>query len=117
MRVIVQEFRGLVVTVGEPASGLQVVPDHVLDAGQFVKLTADQLVNALHSLDTDIDAVLGIWKGHSATAYRAGWDETKQGAVEVLEALSTIAELLGVTTASFVEQDDANSQSFPSLNL
>lgn len=74
-------------------------------------------MNALHSLDTDIDAVLGVWKGHSANAYRVGWDETKQGAVEVLEALSTIAELLGVTTASFVEQDDSNSQSYPSLNL
>ncbi len=102
---------------GSADPGLQVIPDNVLDAGKFVQLTADQLVNALHSLDTDIDAVLGVWKGHSATAYRAGWDETKRGAVEVLEALSTIAELLGVTTASFVEQDDTNSQSYPSLNL
>ena len=105
--------------MADPAdsAALQVVPDHVLDAGKFVQLTADQLVNALHSLDTDIDAVLGVWKGHSATAYRAGWDETKQGAVEVLDALSTIAELLGVTTATFVEQDDSNAGSYPSLNL
>ncbi|WP_280458131.1 WXG100 family type VII secretion target [Nocardia carnea] len=102
---------------GTPDPGLQVIPDHVLDAGRFVQLTADQLVNALHSLDTDIDAVLAVWKGHSANAYRSGWDETKRGAVEVLEALSTIAELLGVTTESFVEQDDTNSQSYPSLNL
>ncbi|MEU1983466.1 WXG100 family type VII secretion target [Nocardia sp. NPDC019395] len=106
--------------MGDPADSapvLRVVPEHVLDAGRFVQLTADQLVNALHSLDTDIDAVLGVWRGNSANAYRAGWDETKQGAVEVLEALSTIAELLGVTTATFVEQDDSNSQSYPSLNL
>ncbi|WP_459548331.1 WXG100 family type VII secretion target [Nocardia sp. X0981] len=99
------------------APAIQVVPDHVLDAGKFVQLTADQLVNALRDLDNDIDAVLEVWKGNSATAYRAGWDETKQGAIQVLEALATIAELLGVTTRTFVEQDDNNSQSYPSLNL
>lgn len=102
---------------GDPAQVIQVVPDHVLDAGRFVQLTADQLVNALRDLDADIGSVLEVWKGNSATAYRAGWDETKQGAVQVLEALSTIAELLGVTTQTFVEQDDSNSQSYPSLNL
>lgn len=100
-----------------PAPAMQVVPHHVLDAGRFVQLTADQLVKALHDLDTDIDAVLDVWKGNSATTYRAGWDETKQGAVQVLEALATIAELLGVTTQTFVEQDDSNSQGYPSLNL
>ncbi|MEU4838716.1 WXG100 family type VII secretion target [Nocardia testacea] len=101
----------------ESTPSIQVVPDHVLDAGKFVQLTADNLVKALQDLDTDIDAVLEVWKGNSATAYRAGWDETKQGAIQVLEALATIAELLGVTTQTFVEQDDSNSQSYPSLNL
>lgn len=96
---------------------IQVVPDHVLDAGKYVQLTADNLVKALRDLDIDIDAVLEVWKGNSATAYRAGWDEIKLGAVQVLEALATIAELLGVTTHTFVEQDDSNSQSYPSLNL
>lgn len=106
--------------MADPANSVpavQVVPGHVLDAGKFVQLTADQLVNALRDLDNDIDAVLEVWKGNSATAYRAGWDETKQGASQVLEALATIAELLGVTTRTFVEQDDYNSQSYPSLNL
>ena len=96
---------------------IQVVPDHVLDAGKYVQLTADNFVKALRDLDIDIDAVLEEWKGNSAGAYRAGWDETKQGALQVLEALATIAELLGVTTSTFVEQDDSNSQSYPSLDL
>lgn len=101
----------------DSAPAIQVVPDHVRDAGKYVQLTADNLVKALRDLDTDIDAVLEVWKGNSANTYRAGWDETKQGAVRVLEALATIAELLGVTTQTFVEQDDSNSQSYPSLNL
>ncbi|NUS92002.1 MAG: WXG100 family type VII secretion target [Nocardia sp.] len=101
----------------DPAPAIQVVPDHVLDVGKFVQLTADSLVKALQDLDTDIDGVLEVWKGNSADTYRAGWDETKQGVVQVLEALAAIAELLGVTTQAFVEQDDSNSQSYPSLNL
>ena len=78
----------------DASPAIQVVPDHVLDAGKYVQLTADNLVKALRDLDldTDLDAVLEVWKGHSAGAYRAGWDETKQGAVGVLEALATIAE-------------------------
>ncbi|WP_442790623.1 WXG100 family type VII secretion target [Nocardia sp. NBC_01329] len=58
---------------------IRVVPDHVLDAGKYVQLTADNLVKALQDLDIDIDAVLEVWKGNSATAYRVGWDETRPG--------------------------------------
>jgi WXG100 family type VII secretion target len=96
---------------------LQVVPDEVVDAGQFVQQTADALVNALGSLDTDIDGLFEVWKGVSATSYRAGWQETKQGAITVLDALANIAELLGVNSRTYVEQDDSNSQSYGSLNI
>ncbi|GGL40959.1 WXG100 family type VII secretion target [Nocardia jinanensis] len=96
---------------------LQVVPDEVVDAGQFVQQTADALVNALSSLDTDIDGLLEVWKGVSATSYRSGWQETKQGAITVLEALANTAELLGVNSRTYVEQDDSNSQSYGSLNI
>ncbi|MFI5716494.1 WXG100 family type VII secretion target [Nocardia sp. NPDC051750] len=96
---------------------MQVVPEEVVDAGQFVQQTANALVNALHSLDTDIDGLLEVWKGVSATSYQSGWQETKQGAVAVLEALSTIAELLGVNSRTYVEQDEGNSQSYGSLNI
>lgn len=100
-----------------PTSELQVVPDEVVDAGRFVQQTADALVNALHSLDTDIDGLLQVWKGVSATSYQAGWLETKQGAITVLEALANIAELLGVNSRTYVEQDHSNSQGYGSLNI
>ncbi|MFI1459255.1 WXG100 family type VII secretion target [Nocardia carnea] len=100
----------------QPAD-LQVVPAEVVDAGQYVQQTADTLVNALHSLDTDIDGLLGVWKGLSASSYQAGWQETKQGAVNVLEALAKIADLLGVNSRTYVEQDESNSQSYGSLNI
>lgn len=102
---------------GESASELEVVPEHVADAGRFVQLTADELVNGLRSLDTDVAGLLESWKGTSANTYRAGWAETKQGAVEVLEALATIAELLGVNSQTFTDQDQSNSSGFGSLNI
>ncbi|ONM48708.1 WXG100 family type VII secretion target [Nocardia donostiensis] len=103
--------------LGNSSSDLEVVPEYVVDAGRFVQLTADELVNGLRSLDTDVEGLLGSWKGMSATAYRAGWEETKQGAIDVLEALATIAGLLGVNSRTFTEQDDTNSQGFGSLNI
>ncbi|MEV0361915.1 WXG100 family type VII secretion target [Nocardia fusca] len=93
------------------------VSDEVVDAGQFVQQTADALAIALSSLDREIDGLLEVWKGVSATSYRAGWQETKQGAITVLEALADMAELLGVNSRAYVEQDNSNSQSYGSLNI
>lgn len=80
-------------------------------------MTADELAGALRSLDVDVSNLLATWKGSSASAYSAGWEETKQGAMEVLEALAAIAELLGVNSRVFAEQDTDNSQGFGSLNI
>jgi len=101
----------------ESSSDLGVVPEHVVDAGRFVQLTADELANGLRSLDTGIAGLLESWKGNSANTYRAGWAETKHGAIEVLDALSTIAELLGVNSQTFTDQDQSNSEGFGSLDI
>lgn len=94
-----------------------VVPAEVAAAGRFVQLTAESLVNGLRSLDTDVNSLLESWKGTSADAYRAGWDETKHGADTVLEALSKMAELLGVTSQVLEDQDKARARTTSSLDL
>ncbi|MGW5320013.1 WXG100 family type VII secretion target [Nocardia thailandica] len=70
------------------------VPDEVTDAGRYVQQVAESLISGLRSLDTDITTLLGNWQGTSADAFSAGWNETKLGADSVLDALSTMAELL-----------------------
>ncbi|WP_454200054.1 WXG100 family type VII secretion target [Nocardia sp. Marseille-Q1738] len=102
---------------GDEAGEFAVVPAEVTDAGRFVQLTADSLVAGLRSLDVDINALLESWKGSSADAYRAGWEETKQGAVAVLDSLSTMAELLGVTSRVLQDQDQSRAQTTSSLDL
>ncbi|MFE3545541.1 WXG100 family type VII secretion target [Nocardia sp. NPDC059177] len=86
-----------------------VVPAEVTDAGKYVQLVAESLVNGLRSLDSDITALLETWKGYSAEMYGTAWIETKQGADEVLEALSTMARLLGVTSQTLSDQDTARA--------
>ncbi|WP_167837800.1 WXG100 family type VII secretion target [Nocardia altamirensis] len=99
------------------SSEFSVVPAEVSDAGRFVLLTAESLTNGLQSLSADVTALLESWKGTSADAYGAGWAETKHGANTVLEALSAMAELLGVTSQTLGDHDVSRAQQTSSLEL
>jgi WXG100 family type VII secretion target len=87
-------------------SPFEVVPDTVSDAGKFVQDTAAALVNGVRSTDTEIQALMTTWNGRAADAYLTGWEETKKGALEVLDALAALADLLGVTAVSYSDIDD-----------
>ncbi|MGX1810193.1 WXG100 family type VII secretion target [Nocardia sp. NPDC055321] len=99
------------------ASGgeFQVVPSEVTDAGRYLQLTAEELITGVRSLDTDVTALLTTWKGSSADHYRHGWDEVREGATEILEALAAMADLLGVSATTYTDVDEANAGSL--LNL
>ncbi|MBL1079316.1 WXG100 family type VII secretion target [Nocardia sp. 2] len=94
-----------------------VVPSEVTDAGRYVQLTAAELVDAVRTLDTEVNNLLEGWTGVSATAYRAGWDEARQGAQTVLDSLKTLAELLGVTADAHTQLDAAWTTNISSLDL
>ncbi|MFD0363565.1 WXG100 family type VII secretion target [Nocardia sp. GCM10030253] len=94
-----------------------VVPAEVTDAGRYVQLTAEELVNGLRSIDADVNRLLENWTGNAATSYRSGWDETRKGAETVLEALATLAELLGVVADTHVDLDTQRAASTSSLDL
>ncbi|MEV6059350.1 WXG100 family type VII secretion target [Nocardia asteroides] len=109
-----------------PATVFAVVPAEVADAGKFVQQTATALVNGIRSADNEIQGLTATWKGRAADAYLAGWQEARDGAVDVLEALETLAELLGVTAVAASEVDVrnaaetaalGNSHSVPMLNI
>ncbi|QLY30030.1 WXG100 family type VII secretion target [Nocardia huaxiensis] len=94
-----------------------VVPSEVSDAGRYVQMTAEELVDAVRTLDTEITRLLEGWTGISATAYRAGWEETRQGAQTVLDSLKTLAELLGVTADAHTQLDTTWTTNISSLDL
>jgi WXG100 family type VII secretion target len=88
------------------ATEFSVVPSTVTDAGKFAQDTATELRNGIRSADTEVQTLMTTWKGNAADAYLAGWEETKKGALEVLDALANMAELLGVTAVSYTDIDD-----------
>ncbi|MGV9611370.1 WXG100 family type VII secretion target [Nocardia xishanensis] len=94
-----------------------VVPDHVTDAGRFVQEAARNLINGVRAADVEVDALMSTWRGAAATAYGAGWDELRAGALEVLESLADMAELLGVVAARVTAADLESSNALGSLNL
>ncbi|WP_433577754.1 WXG100 family type VII secretion target [Nocardia brasiliensis] len=99
------------------SSEFSAVPAEVTDAGRFVQLTAESLVSGLQSVGADIEVLLESWTGTSADAYSAGWTETKHGADTVLEALSAMAEMLGVTSQALQDHDQARAEQTSSLEL
>ncbi|WP_433729167.1 WXG100 family type VII secretion target [Nocardia sp. CA-129566] len=102
---------------GSTPTTFSIVPDHVASAGQYVQQTAETLVNGVRSADTDVQGLMSTWKGTAADAYVAGWEETRDGALDVLEALNTMAELLGVVSTEYKATDTTNANDFRQSSL
>lgn len=60
---------------------------------------------------------MSSWRGVAANTYASGWDETRRGALEVLEAWGDMAELLGVVAAKLPAVDTSTAGQFGSLTL
>ncbi|WP_280368356.1 WXG100 family type VII secretion target [Nocardia wallacei] len=96
---------------------LTVVPAEVGDAGQFVKLTAEAMVAGVRSVDREIHHLMESWTGDGAEAYLAGWQETRDGALEVLRALETMAHLLGVSSGVYTTAETVNTTSYLDMGM
>lgn len=93
------------------------MPGEVTDAGVYIQQIAESLINALGTLDREVFTVLDNWSGAAAEAFEDGWTETKKGAADVLNALTTMGELLGIASKAVVGQDISNSGTLSSLDL
>ncbi|MFI6995932.1 WXG100 family type VII secretion target [Nocardia sp. NPDC050175] len=89
---------------------LGLIPAEVSDAGQYVQQTAQSLIDAVRSADTEVAGLMSSWSGTAAEAYHAGWAETRMGALQVLGALHDVGELLGVYVAQIDTVDTARAE-------
>ncbi|MFI9508402.1 WXG100 family type VII secretion target [Nocardia sp. NPDC052566] len=87
------------------AAPLAMVPENVSNAGQFVSETAQALADGIRSADAEVAQLMSSWRGTAASAYWQGWSETRQGALQVFDALREMAELLGVTVTTTIDTD------------
>ncbi|AYJ50512.1 WXG100 family type VII secretion target [Rhodococcus sp. P1Y] len=97
-------------------SVVMVVPDHVLEAGRFVREVSSELMSGLDSVAHDVNQLLETWNGRAADAYEAGWSDVQVGACEILDALAGMSELLGATTENYQRAELNNAEHTSVLN-
>ncbi|MEV5840014.1 WXG100 family type VII secretion target [Nocardia sp. NPDC052112] len=114
----------IVVCVGDSGGptgagqNLSVVPDDVQTIGQYVYNIADTMKQALDSAAREVDTLLtSDWTGDAADEFSNGWTETRDGGTQLMQALTSLAEKLGVTAANYRSTDTGNASGISSLDL
>lgn len=101
-----------------PGPDISVVPDEVRDVGKYVYSLADTLRRALQSAGTDVDSLTDAsWAGDAAAEFAAGWSDVHDGSTHIIDALTEMAEKLGVNAETFQNTDVGNGDGFSSLRL
>ncbi|WP_171048003.1 WXG100 family type VII secretion target [Nocardia cyriacigeorgica] len=103
-----------------PASAdtIMVVPEQVRAVGQYVYGVADELRSALESAARDVDSLAdGGWRGGAATQFAEGWTELRDGGVQIIAALTGMAEKLGVTADNYQARDEGTAAAVTQSSL
>ncbi|RDI64551.1 WXG100 family type VII secretion target [Nocardia pseudobrasiliensis] len=97
---------------------LVVVPDDVQAVGQYVYNIADTMKQALDSAAREVDSLLTSgWTGDAADEFGTGWSETHDGGSQLMQALTSLAEKLGVTAANYRKTDSDSAESVGTLDM
>jgi hypothetical protein len=79
------------------------VPEDVQAVGWYVFGLAQELQTVLESGSRDVEALTsGGWSSDAATAFSAGWNECRDGGLQVMRALAGMAEKLGITASNYL---------------
>lgn len=94
------------------------MPEEVRNVGRYVYGLADTLRRALESAGSEVDALAdGSWTGDDAAEFAAGWTDVRDGGMQIIDALTGMAEKLGIDAAAFQATDDGTADGFNSLRL
>lgn len=100
----------------EGGSGsVYVVPEDVQALGRFALDIAGTLRSALESAGREVDAL--NWTGTAAASFNTGWGECAEGGQRIIDALTTMADKLGVAADTYVSHDLLSADQFTSLDL
>ncbi|MFW8744983.1 WXG100 family type VII secretion target [Mesorhizobium japonicum] len=83
-------------------SEMQVATGAVRDAGVRARALSDEFAQALHECDAIAASVVaGSWTGPASAMFHTGWEAWHRGALEVHDALASIALLLQESAAQY----------------
>ncbi|WP_040774520.1 ESX-1 secretion-associated protein [Nocardia pneumoniae] len=101
-----------------PGPSLSVVPEKVREVGQYVYDVAEALRSALDSAAKDVDSLVnGSWTGDLAAEFGQGWTEVRDGGVQIITALTGMAEKLGVTADTYQARDENTATALNTSSL
>ncbi|WP_067570112.1 WXG100 family type VII secretion target [Nocardia acidivorans] len=103
----------------EGGSGsLFVVPEDVQALGRSALDIAETMRSALKSAGREVDSLTTTgWTGTAATSFGTGWGECSDGGHRIIDALTTMADQLGVTAETYVGHDLLSADQFTNLDL
>ncbi|WP_175583341.1 WXG100 family type VII secretion target [Nocardia cyriacigeorgica] len=108
-------------SVGETpvtSDSVMVVPEQVRAVGQYIFGVADVLRSALDRAARDVDSLTdGGWRGGAATQFAEGWTELRDGGVQIIAALTGMAEKLGVTADNYQARDEGTAAALTQSSL
>ena len=86
--------------------GFDVSPAELRSTRAFVDGVARDVIAEVAAARREVDDLLGSgWTGRSATTFTGGWAQWQKGARDTLNALDTMAELLGLAGRDFADSD------------
>ncbi|WP_433755519.1 WXG100 family type VII secretion target [Nocardia sp. CA-135398] len=94
------------------------MPEKVRDVGKYVYELAEALRSALDSAAKDVASLTdGSWTGDAANEFSEGWTEVRDGGVQIMTALTGMAEKLGVTADTYQVGDESNAATLNTSSL
>lgn len=93
-------------------NGFDASPAELQAAGAFLDQIAEEVRGQAATLRGEVDGLLSDgWSGQAARGFARGWQEWERGAADVLAALSTMADLLGLTGRNYAGAEQASTDS------
>lgn len=89
---------------------LSIVPAEVSDLGKYAYDLAGILRNVLRKACTEVDNV--NWSSTASDSFLTGWKDCQDGGEKTIDALSTMAESLGITASNIGVQDNQFATAF-----
>jgi WXG100 family type VII secretion target len=97
------------------ADQLRVDADQAFTTSHAVSIDAEELREQLSHLSWEWDNLSHTWSGIAASAFTPAWEEWKEGASKIIEALAESSRRLAQAGLIYEEQDTSSAHTLGSI--
>jgi len=99
----------------DSSNSFAAAPAELAAAARAVRTLLDELSGGFSSLDTDVEALTGSWKGRQGERFAAGYAEVRDGLSELLDAMRDTTVALDASAEAYLGQEGANAAAIESV--